>query len=159
MRIALYRLGGTVRQFISSTVAFERGEKDISSWLSKVEKFKYEYEYRPGATEVGGIMEILETLTETPVIELHDVELKGDPAKNIMDTRFLVPLRDTTVPYMMSRPRPDSEIMSWTWYSLCVPQIIMRAVVTAAFGVGKPIHELGERVGFNVADYVYMGFA
>jgi TIR domain len=160
LRIALYTLGRTARKSISSTLALERGEKDISAWLSRVEKFKYYFEWAPGKTDYGTVMEIVQTLLDNPAKELDDVELKGDPARNIMDTRFFVPLiGDARKVIMMSRPRPDSEIMPATWYSLCVPQIIERAVVTAVFGAGRPIHELKQRVGFSLTDYLLIGLA
>jgi hypothetical protein len=90
---------------------------------------------------------------------LFDVEMEGDKARGITDTRMFVPLLGSTARILAFRPRPDLEIMQLTWYSICLPQVIERAIVSAAFRMGKPMYELDSKVGFSLKDYTIMGYA
>jgi hypothetical protein len=159
VRVTLYGLGRKLRYSLFSSYAEKDGEAGLAAWLRSVEAFKYKVT-KPDGSEHFTNEEIVLTLLESwDAQSLFDVEMEGDKTRDIMHTRLFVPLLQDSSKMLLFRPPPASEIMPLTWYAICLPQVVERAVFWAVFRLGKPMYELKSKVGFRLEDYTLMGLA
>lgn len=92
--------------------------------------------------------------------QMHLCDLVGDSNRQVINQKLLIPVGNTTDTHIIQMTcEPDAIIDSYSWYIWCLPQLIRRALHWTSFREGKPMHELGYKIGLRMSDYSKLGLS
>ena len=120
-----HTLGRKLRRFLFSLYSEKGGDLELASWLRRVEAFPSIRLASPGAPRSlhqRGVLHFAATLGSQAAF---DVEMEGDKARGITDTRVLRPA-SRAARILAFRPRPDLEISADLVLHLHLPRVIER---------------------------------
>ncbi len=86
-------------------------------------------------------------------------ELVPRAKMNNIGSRFYITASDDDFQLLRMQSPPETIIFSYSWYTLCLPQLLDRHLHWTAFRKGRPLFELEYDAGFKLAAYAIVGLA